>query len=40
MCDMGSGADRQIAVWENSHDTKNVVDFIIEETHIGLDENI
>ena len=40
MCEMGSGADRQIAIWENTNDIKNVVDFIIEETHIGLDKNI
>jgi len=35
--EMGTGADRQLAVWEQSHDTKNVVDYIIEETHHGLD---
>lgn len=35
--EMGSGADRQLAVWNQSYDTKNVVDFIIEETHEGLD---
>lgn len=34
---MGSGADRQLDVWNQSHDTKNVVDYIIEETHKGLD---
>jgi len=34
---MGTGADRQLDVWEQSHDTKNVVDYIIEETHKGLD---
>jgi carboxylate-amine ligase len=33
---MGTGADRQLAVWEQSYDTKNVVDLIIEETHLGL----
>jgi glutamate---cysteine ligase / carboxylate-amine ligase len=33
---MGTGADRQIAVWEQSYDTKNVVDLIIDETHHGL----
>jgi carboxylate-amine ligase len=34
--EMGSGADRQLEVWDQSLDTKNVVDFIIEETHYGL----
>lgn len=33
----GTGADRQLEVWEQSYDTKNVVDFIIDETHFGLD---
>lgn len=33
----GTGADRQLDVWEQSYDPKNVVDYIIEETHIGLD---
>ena len=35
--EMGSGADRQLEVWDQSHDTKAVVDFIIEETYRGLD---
>jgi carboxylate-amine ligase len=35
--EMGTGADRQLGVWDQSHDTKNVVDYIIEETHHGLD---
>ncbi|QQS37605.1 MAG: carboxylate-amine ligase [Ignavibacteriales bacterium] len=35
--EMGTGADRQLDVWEQSYDAKNVVDYIIEETHIGLD---
>jgi len=34
--EMGTGADRQLAVWDQSRDTKNVVDYIIEETHKGL----
>ncbi len=34
--EMGSGADRQLAVWEQSNDLKRVVDYIIEETHQGL----
>lgn len=33
----GTGADRQLAVWEETRDFKKVVDYIIEETHIGLD---
>jgi carboxylate-amine ligase len=37
---MGTGADRQLAVWEQSYDTKNVVDLIIDETHHGLDINL
>jgi len=36
--EMGTGADRQLDVWEQSSDLKNIVDFIIEETHIGLTE--
>ncbi len=35
--EMGSGADRQLEVWEQSHDTKSVVDYIIDETYRGLD---
>lgn len=37
MLNRGSGADRQLAIWEQSNDAKNVVDYIIEETHHGLD---
>lgn len=33
----GTGADRQLEVWNQSFDAKNVVDFIIDETHYGLD---
>jgi glutamate---cysteine ligase / carboxylate-amine ligase len=36
ICEMGTGADRQLEVWEQSYDTKNVMDFIIDETHVGL----
>jgi carboxylate-amine ligase len=32
----GTGADRQLKVYEQSNDTKAVVDYIIEETHVGL----
>jgi carboxylate-amine ligase len=34
--EMGSGADRQLAVFEQSGDTKAVVDYIVEETNQGL----
>ena len=34
--EMGTGADRQLKVYEQSGDTKSVVDFLIQETHIGL----
>ena len=33
----GTGADRQLKVWEQSYDLKAVVDYIIEETNYGLD---
>jgi carboxylate-amine ligase len=32
----GTGADRQLAVWERTHDMKAVVDHIVEETYQGL----
>jgi carboxylate-amine ligase len=32
----GTGADRQLEVWSQSNDLKNVVDFIVTETHFGL----
>jgi carboxylate-amine ligase len=32
----GTGADRQLAVWERTHDLKAVVDHIIDETCAGL----
>ena len=35
MCE-GTGADRQLAVWERTHDMKAVVDHIVEETYQGL----
>lgn len=37
--EMGTGADRQLDVFNQASDLKNVVDYIIEETHIGLDVN-
>lgn len=33
----GTGADRQLKIWKETNDLKKVVDYIIEETHIGLD---
>jgi carboxylate-amine ligase len=33
----GTGADRQLEVWQQSNDLKSVVDYIVEETHAGLD---
>jgi len=32
----GTGADRQLAVWENTRDMKAVIDHIIRETYEGL----
>ncbi|MFO7526526.1 MAG: carboxylate-amine ligase [Ignavibacteriaceae bacterium] len=37
MLEIGTGADRQLEVWNQSQDTKKVVDYIINETHYGLD---
>ena len=33
----GTGADRQLTVWERTQDTKAVVDQIVAETCEGLD---
>jgi carboxylate-amine ligase len=33
---LGTGADRQLAVWNQTNDLKRVVDHIVEETHLGL----
>ena len=33
----GTGADRQLAVWERTQDMKAVVDHIVQETYEGLD---
>jgi carboxylate-amine ligase len=35
---MGSGADRQLEVFEKTGDLKKVVDYIIEETEAGVAE--
>ena len=34
--EMGSGADRQLQVFEKTGDLKKVVDYIIEETEAGV----
>ncbi len=33
----GTGADRQIAVWNQTNEIKTVVDYIVSETHRGLE---
>jgi glutamate---cysteine ligase / carboxylate-amine ligase len=33
----GTGADRQLAVWQQTNDMRAVVDYIVQETHRGLD---
>ena len=33
----GTGADRQLAVWEQTGDINAVVDYIVQETHRGLE---
>src|SRR5262249_8753081 len=38
MLRMGSGADRQLRVFEKTNDLKAVVDYIIEETEVGVAE--
>lgn len=32
----GTGADRQIDIWSKTHDIKKVVDYICDETEVGL----
>jgi carboxylate-amine ligase len=39
MLDRGSGADRQLKVYQETGDLKKVVDYIIEETETGLAED-
>jgi carboxylate-amine ligase len=36
---MGSGADRQLRIFEETGDLKKVVDYIITETEVGLAES-
>jgi carboxylate-amine ligase len=35
---MGTGADRQLQVYRKTGDMKAVMDYIIEETEVGVDE--
>jgi carboxylate-amine ligase len=35
----GTGADRQLLAWEQTHDVKAVVDHIVEETYRGLESS-
>ncbi len=35
----GTGADRQLKIWQDTQDFKKVVDYIIEETVAGVDDN-
>lgn len=37
MLKLGTGADRQLAVYEETKDLKKVVDYIIQETNSGLE---
>jgi len=36
MLKMGSGADRQLKVFHETGDLKKVVDYIVEETKVGI----
>jgi len=38
MLENGSGADRQLRVYEETGDLKKVVDYIIEETETGIED--
>ncbi len=40
MLEMGTGSQRQLRVFDQTHDLKAVVDYIIEETRVGLDEPV
>jgi carboxylate-amine ligase len=39
MLETGSGADRQLQVYQETGDLKKVVDYIVEETETGLAED-
>ena len=36
MLRMGTGADRQLQVYEQTRDLKKVVDYIVSETRVGV----
>jgi carboxylate-amine ligase len=38
MLDMGTGADRQLKVYADTGDLKKVVDYIVDETRVGVFE--
>ncbi|MBM2839656.1 MAG: putative enzyme [Bacteroidetes bacterium] len=38
--EMGTGAERQLRVYEQTQDLKAVVDYIIEETKVGLNDTV
>jgi carboxylate-amine ligase len=38
--EMGTGADRQLRVFEETNDLKAVVDYMAEETKAGLFESV
>jgi len=38
MLDMGTGADRQLKVYEETGDLKKVVDYLVAETRVGVFE--
>jgi carboxylate-amine ligase len=40
MLERGTGADRQLKVFRETGDLKQVVDYIMEETEVGLGEAI
>ncbi|MBS4028485.1 MAG: carboxylate-amine ligase [Ignavibacteriales bacterium] len=37
IAEMGTGADRQLEVYRQTNDVRKVVDYIVQETHVGLD---
>ncbi len=39
MLKMGTGADRQLEVFEETGDLKKVVDFMVAETRVGVFDN-
>jgi carboxylate-amine ligase len=36
----GNGADRQLRVYQETGDLKKVVDYVMEETEAGLEEDV